>query len=98
QRFLTIEPNLFQIILRNITEKNEKENTRLQVCTDFFSTHFDKLGNEIELIKKAYLQQDKIHNHFDYEGKGFLNILKKDSAFLLQYVNSLYSGKQFGLS
>lgn len=97
-RFLTIEPNLFQIILRTIVEKNEKESTRLQVWMDFFSTHFDQLGDDIELIKKAYLQQDKIHNHFDYEGKGFLNILKKDSAFLLEYVNSLYSVKQFGLS
>ncbi len=98
QRFLVIEPNLFQIILRTIVEKNEKEGTRLQVWMDFFSTHFEQLGDDIELIKKAYLQQDKIHNHFDYEGKGFLNILKKDSGFLLEYVNGLYAVKQFGLS
>ncbi len=98
QRFLTLEPNLFQIILRTIVEKNEKEGTRLRVWMDFFSTHFDQLGDDIELIKKAYLQQDKIHNHFDYEGKGLLNILKKDTSFLLEYVNSLYSEKQFGLS
>jgi hypothetical protein len=98
QRFIKIEPNLFQIILRTIVDKNEKEGTRLQVWMDFFSTHFEQLGNDIELIKKAYLQQDKIHNHFDFEGKGFLNILKKDSSFLLEYVNSLYSEKQFGLS
>ena len=98
QRFIKIEPNLFQIILRTIVEKNEKEGTRLQVWMDFFSTHFEQLGDDIELIKKAYLQQDKIHNHFDYEGKGFLNILRKDSSFLLEYVNSLYSVKQFGLS
>lgn len=98
QRFLTIEPNLFQIILRAIVEKNEKDGTRLQVWMDFFSTHFDQLGDDIELIKKAYLQQDKIQNHFDYEGKGFLKILIKDPEFLLEYVNSLYSVKQFGLS
>jgi hypothetical protein len=98
QRFIKIEPNLFQIILRTIVDKNEKEGTRLQVWMDFFSTHFEQLGDDIELIKKAYLQQDKIHNHFDFEGKGFLNILKKDSSFLLEYVNSLYSEKQFGLS
>lgn len=98
QRFLKIEPNLFQIILRTIVEKNEKEGTRLQVWMDFFSIHFDQLGDDIELIKKAYLQQDSIHNHFDYEGKGFLNILKKDTSFLLEYVKALYSEKQFGLS
>ncbi|MEB8328656.1 hypothetical protein OO009_04750 [Flavobacteriaceae bacterium KMM 6897] len=98
QRFLKLEPKLFQIILRTIVEKNEKEGTRLQVWMDFFSTHFDQLGDDIGLIKKAYLQQDKIHNHFDYEGKGFLNILKKDSKFLIEYVNSLYSEKHFGIS
>ncbi len=98
QRFLTIEPNLFQIILRTIVKKNEKEGTRLQVWMDFFSTHFELLGDDIELIKKAYLQQDKIYNHFDYEGKGFLNILKKDLSFLIEYVNGLYAVKQFGLS
>lgn len=98
QRLLTLEPNLFQIILRTIVEKNEKEGTRLQVWMDFFSTHFDQLGDDIELIKKAYLQQDKIHNHFDYEGKGFLNILKKDSKFLIEYVKSLYAEKHFGIS
>jgi len=98
KRFLNIEPNLFQIILRTIVEKNEKEGTRLQVWMDFFSTHFEQLGDDFVLIKKGYLQQDKIHNHFDYEGKGFLNILKKDSSFLIDYVDSLYSEKNFSIS
>jgi len=98
KRFLAIEPNLFQIILKTIVEKNEKDGTKLQVWMDFFSEHFDQLGNDIELIKKAYIQQDKIHNHFDFEGKGMLNILKKDSNFLIEYINSLYDAKQFGIS
>lgn len=98
KRFLVIEPKLFQIILRAIVYKNEKDGTRLQVWMDFFSEHFDQLGDDIELIKTAYLQQDKIQNHFDYEGKGFLNILKKDSKFIIQYLNDLYADKPFGLS
>jgi hypothetical protein len=98
ERFLRIEPNLFQIILRQIVEKNTHDGVYLQVWMDFFSTHFNQLGNDIELIKMAYLQQDKIHNHFDYEGKGFLNILKRDIRFLLEFIISLYSVKKFGLS
>jgi hypothetical protein len=98
ERFLKIEPKLFQIILKIIFEKNEHEGTGLQVWMDFFSTHFDKLGDDIALIKKAYLQQDKFQNHFDFEGKGFLNILKRDPSFLIDYINSLYSQKKFGLS
>lgn len=91
ERFLNIEPTLFQKILRTITDKNEKENTRLQVWMDFFSKHFDKLGKDIELIKKAYIQQKIIQNHFDYEGKGFVEILKIDRNFLLEFIESLYS-------
>ena len=98
QRYLILEPDLFKIILRTIVEKNEKEEIRLQVWMDFFDTHFDKLGDDIDLIKKAYLQQDKIHNCFDYEGKGFLNILKKDSKFLIEYVNILYAEKDSRIS
>lgn len=91
ERFLKVDPELFQIILRTITEKNNKEGTRLQVWMDFFSKHFDNLGDDIELIKKAYIQQNLIQNHFDYEGKGFLEILKIDRNFLIEFVESLYS-------
>ncbi|MGO4821284.1 MULTISPECIES: hypothetical protein [unclassified Flavobacterium] len=90
ERFLSVEPNLFQIILKTITEKNEKENTRVQVWMDFFSKHFNNLGKDIELIKKAYKQQIFIQNDFDYQGKGILEILKIDKNFLIEFVDSLY--------
>lgn len=98
QRFLAVEPNLFAIILQEIVDKNENEKTRIQLWMDFFSTHFEQIGDNLELIKKAYIQQDKIQNHFDYEGKGFVNILKKDPRFLLEYVKSLYAEVKLGLS
>lgn len=91
ERFLLVEPNLFQIILKTITEKNEKENTGLRVWMDFFSKHFKNLGNDIQLIKKAYIQQNLIQNDFDYQGKGVLEILKIDKNFLIEFVESLYS-------
>ena len=93
QCFLSIKPDLFQIILRKIVKKNE-EGARLSVCTDFFSTHFNKLGDDFDLIKKAYIQQDEIQNPFDYGCKGLLNILNKTPEFLVEYVDSLYSEKQ----
>ncbi|PID84273.1 hypothetical protein CSB09_01970, partial [Candidatus Gracilibacteria bacterium] len=91
ERFLKVKPNLFQLILKIITDKNEKEDSRLQVLVDFFSEHFENLGDDIELIKKAYIQQNLIQHHFDYEGKGFLEILKVDKNFLIEFVESLYS-------
>src|SRR5690606_24327213 len=91
ERFLKVNPNLFQIILKTITEKNEREGTRLQVWMDFFSKHFENLGDDIELIKKAYIQHNLIQNHFDYQGQGILEILKVDKDFLIEFVESLYS-------
>src|SRR5690606_37382633 len=38
ERFLHIEPSLFQKILETIFEKNQKEGTNIQVWMDFFST------------------------------------------------------------
>ena len=98
ERYLVIESSLFHNILKIIVEKNENEGIHLQLWMDFFSLHFEKLGDDIELIEKAYLQQEKIHSHFDFEDKGFLNILKKDSKFLIEYVGSLYSENIHGLS
>jgi len=95
ERFLAIEPDLFQDILELMVKKNETEGIRLQVWMDFFSVYFDKLGNDFELIKKAYLQQDKIQSHYDHEGKGLLKILTKEPAFLVEYVKSLYSEQKF---
>lgn len=90
KNFLILEPHLFEILLKIITVKNEKEGTRLQVWSEVFSSSLELLGNDYQLIKKAYLQQDKIDKSFDYEKKGFLNILHNDSSFLLEYVNDLY--------
>ncbi|KVV13418.1 hypothetical protein AP058_02781 [Flavobacterium sp. TAB 87] len=93
KKFLIIEPHLFEILLKIITIKNEKEGTRLQIWSEIFSSSLKLLGNDYRLIKKAYLQQDKIDKSFDYEKKGFLNILHSDPLFLLEYVNDLYSVK-----
>lgn len=98
ERFLKIEPNIFQILLAIIVDRNENEDIKLQLWMDFFSDYFNHLGNDINLIKKAYLQQDRIQNHFDFNGIGFLNILKKDPTFIFEYVYNLYSVKQFGVS
>ncbi|WP_321345209.1 hypothetical protein [uncultured Draconibacterium sp.] len=96
ERYLKIDPELFPKVLKIIVNKNEIQEVGLRVWMDFFDTHFDKLGNDICLIEKAYLQQDKIQNHFDYEGKGLLRILQQDSGFLLKYVSSLFSKRELG--
>lgn len=91
QRFLKVDPTLFQKILKIVVEKNEVEQARLMVWSDFFEEHFDKLGKDMKMIERAYLQQDRLQDHFDYDGEGLLNILKRDKQFLVQYVEDVYS-------
>jgi hypothetical protein len=56
---------------------------------NFFEEHFEELGDDIKLIEQTYIQQDLLQSNFDYDGKGFQNILKVDSNFLLEYVQSI---------
>ena len=93
QRYLKIEPNLFQNILEIIVEKNEKHNETIFLQFNFIEEYFDELGG-IDLIKKVYLQQDLIDNQFDLDQKGFSKIIQRDANFLIDYVNHLYSKKQ----
>lgn len=93
-RYLSVEPSLFQQILKLIVDKNDN-GARIQIWIDLFNDYFEKLGEDIDLIEKAYLQQDKLQAYFDFEGKSFLNILKGDQKFLYKYVVDLYSKSKF---
>ena len=89
EKFLQIEPRIFMEILERIISINSKEKINIHTSVDFFSNYFDYLKEDLELIKKAYLQQNLIQRHFDYYGKGFLKILNSDPNFLIEYANSL---------
>jgi len=96
-RFKKVEPKFFEIILSIIIESNNNGG-EIKIWMNFFEEHYDELGNDIELIKIAYLQQDSLQNHFDYQGKGFLKILKTDPNFLLEYVQIIQSNSRLSLS
>lgn len=98
KKFLVIEPTLFKILLEIIYAKNEKEGTRLSIWIDFFRENFDDLVDDIDLLKKVYIQQDIIQQHFDFYGEGLLKILNYDKSFLLDYVKSLLINNDFNVS
>jgi DNA polymerase III delta prime subunit len=98
QKYLEKEPKLFQLILELVYKKNEEEEFDVMLWMDLFNTHFEYLGDDLNLIKKSYIQQDKIQSSFDYEQKGLLKILQKDSKFLIEYINSLFSDSSGRLS
>ncbi|MDR2085424.1 MAG: ATP-binding protein [Bacteroidales bacterium] len=87
KRYLAVEPNLFQELLQIIIDKHEKQDKIVFVQFNIIEDHFDELGNDIDLIKKLYLQQDLIDNHFDLTRKGFAKIIQRDENFLIEYIN-----------
>jgi hypothetical protein len=89
-RYNKVKPGLFLEILEAINLKND-EHIKITTWTGFFMDYFDRLGDNLVPIKKAYLQQNKIQQNFDHKGRGMLNILLKNSGFLVEYVEDLYS-------
>ncbi|MFP9114760.1 hypothetical protein ACLI1A_12530 [Flavobacterium sp. RHBU_3] len=81
-------------LLHLILIKNREEGCRLYLWMNTFSSFFDYLGDDLELIKATYLQQDEIQSHFDYNCSGLKNILLRDQNFLKDYVDSLYSDER----
>ena len=98
EKFLNIDPCIFQKILQLITRINIQKNISIQTSGNFFFQYFDCLGKNTALIKKGYLQQNRIQLYFDYEGNGFLRILKLDANFLIEYINSLFEDNDTRLS
>lgn len=89
QKFTRIDSKLLEDLLKIIVARNEKDD-KVYVWIDFFNEYYEQLGGDIDLIKKTYIQQAIMQNHFDYQKKGFLKILTKDPFFLIDYVDALY--------
>jgi hypothetical protein len=92
KKYLSISPNLFETILETIVEKNEKEDNFIFINDFSFEGDFEFFKINLDLIKKAYLQQNikQGGSHFDYIKKILIKILQQDSSFLIDYINSLY--------
>lgn len=86
-RFLKVDSLVFQRVLRTTVEVNKKGGIRLKLWADFFDKYFHYLGDDITIVKTAYIQQRNFEKHYDYDGKGFLKILHKDPKFLIEFID-----------
>ncbi len=95
-KYLNAFPELFQEILILTTERNNNNNNNIiRFWTEeVFTKYFDKLGDNIHVIKKAYKQQFLMQQHFDIENKGLINILKIEPSFLVELVGELYEHEE----
>lgn len=101
EKFIHLDPELIPKIIELIVKKNESQDIKLKIWDDSFLNLFVHENLNIELLEKAYLNQDKIQSHFDYEGDVFLRMLREDISFLQKYISEAYNHRGvigFGIS
>lgn len=91
RKFISINVNLFEILLKIFFDENKKLEMKMLLPEEIFIEHIDLLGEDISFVKKVYLEQSQIDVHYDFNGEGLFNILKKDSNFLIEYVEFYYN-------
>ena len=98
EKYLLVDEKLFLNILKVVVEKN-KNVSRFTISNDIFTKYFHNVSFDLQLVKEAYIQQENLTRHFDFQGEGFLNILILDGSFLLQFVRNHFSKERsFGHS
>lgn len=76
-------------VLGIIVKRIDDDNIKVWLYEDFF-IQLITLVKDIKLLKRAYIQQDEINRHFDYDGKCLLAILEKDNRFLIEFVKVIF--------
>ena len=95
ERLKKYRKDIFYSVLKIIVQKSEEEDVQLKVGIDIFNKYFNQLGDDLSLIKKAYIQQCKVVSYLDFEGNGLVNILKKDPAFLSEFISDTVKDDSF---
>lgn len=89
KKYEKLAPKILSEVLCIIVRKIEQENLKIWVGERFFVEEGD-LIEDIEVLKKAYIQQDAFRDHFDYEGQELLAILKRDDNFLFEVIKEIF--------
>ena len=59
-----------------------------KVMTDLFADNLD-------LLKRAYFEVEKVDKYMDYDGHTFARILDVDPEFILQYIDKMFEKKEW---
>ena len=85
-KFTKFNEFVFRDVLALVVEKLEKENIGFEIWHEFFKKHLHLFEDEdLPLLKKTYLICESRDRHFDYDSKGFLELAKRDSNFVIEY-------------
>jgi len=83
-----LKPEIVPTVLAIVVERIELEDIHHLIDQSVFLENMP-FPESLVLIKKAYLQQDRINVHFDYNLEAFLEIVKADKAFFMEYITEI---------
>ncbi len=85
QKFERICPGFNEAMLEIIYKKNEALQLHINI-RELVSEHLSKFKHNLPLLKKAYLQQQKMADHYDHNFHDLVEILKLDPDFIIEYL------------
>lgn len=101
-KYLEAESDFLKNIIKLLVEKAEKDGS-FGYCLNMLFNHlteinknlFELLGDELDLIKKAYLIHCKSDKHADYNGATLRRILSIDPSFISDIIARIYSDDEW---
>ena len=87
-KLIEFRGDLHRQVLATMTNRIEKETMFFDLDVHLFTDGIS-LIDDLELVKKAYCQQDKRKRRFDHNFKGLLEIVRLDNSFLLSYLKRI---------
>lgn len=96
-KYTKYSDTLIKDILHIIAKKSDSSDNRIYLPSNLFEDYFIHLKDDLDLVKKTYLQQYKLDEHFDFSNEGLLNILKEDVSFLYEFFMRLKNDTEMRL-
>lgn len=94
EKFMPIDKDIIDTSLNIVVNKIEDEKLAISLSFHFFEK-YSKFIKDLPLIGKAYIQQEKLSDHFDLERKGLQTIIEIDENFLFTYLTEFYTDKDW---
>lgn len=88
------ERNIIEEILSIAYQKIDKEKIKIKLSFHFFEKYSKMLKENFDLLSKAYIQQEKLDNHFDSNRAGLKALIQIIPQFLIEYITLFYADKE----
>lgn len=94
-KFLTIEGNIYEIILNAEVDKRRKnQNYIYKLSCGFLKNNISLVASNLSLCKEAYFQQEEIDREFDSDADVFFVLFEKENEIINEYIDFIHRNKK----